>query len=262
MAATMAQEFFKRHSSGLISASAVLIGSYAIANYLATAAGYLQIGALTSPLAPGLKSQPTAIHLHAILSGSALIVCGLQIQPSFRRWTSPRTHKLLGRFYALFVAVGSASALALSRRAVGGLPSTVAFACLAVAWAGTTAAAIYAARGGRHKLHARLMTHSAALAYSAVTLRTYLPFVIFSKITTFERGYTVIAWACWLPNILLVELWYWYVGGGANPSVLLTNMPGASQQKTSSVQHDSSSSFTPPPQQGSLSGLEYGTNKE
>ena len=50
------------------------------------------------------------------------------------------------------------------------------------------------------------MIRSAALAFAAVTLRLYLPLSMVIGLP-FEPSYTVIAWACWIPNLIAVELW-------------------------------------------------------
>ena len=187
----------------VVAAAGVLVGCYAIGLYSATLAGLVQFGALTPPLAPSLRAHPAAIGVHALASGTALVLVAAQALPAFRRWASAATHVALGRAYACCVAMGSVSGGVLSMTAVGGIVSTVGFACLAVAWAGTTAAAVAAARSGRLSLHARLMMHSAALAFAAVTLRMYLPLALLglrSGPGGFAAVYRIIAWLCWVPS--------------------------------------------------------------
>jgi hypothetical protein len=48
------------------------------------------------------------------------------------------------------------------------------------------------------------MARSAALTCAALTLRLYLPFPPALGFT-FAEGYRFIAWACWVPNLLVVE---------------------------------------------------------
>ena len=208
----------------------ILVGCYGIGLYAVTLTGAFPIGSRTPPLAVGLRSQPAAIFIHAFASGAALIACGMQITPVFRRWASARTHRLLGWAYVLCVVLGAASGAALSRTAVGGAVSSAGFACLATAWAATTGGAVYAIRTGRPALHARLMSHSAALCFAAVMLRIYLPAAIFApRGISFESAYRVISWACWVPNVAAVEAWYW-LGEGGRPAALLTSMPGVARK--------------------------------
>jgi hypothetical protein len=49
------------------------------------------------------------------------------------------------------------------------------------------------------------MIRSFALTFAAVTLRLYLP--VGALTTGIPVAYPVIAWACWVPNFLLTELW-------------------------------------------------------
>lgn len=203
-----------------------LVGAYGISQYLATLSGLVPIGAATPPLIPGLRSQPAAIYIHATASGVALIVCGLQILPSFRKWASLKTHRRVGWVYASCVTLGSISGMVLSLRAVGGAVSTVGFFSLAIAWFGTTAAAVYEARRGRVARHAYLMAHSTALCFAAVTLRMYLPLALVPG-ANFASVYSKIAWLSWVPNVMAVELYHRYVAWHGTASKLA--MPGAGQ---------------------------------
>ncbi len=52
--------------------------------------------------------------------------------------------------------------------------------------------------------HRRWMICNFSLTFAAVTLRLYLsPVSIFQF--PFEQAYGVIAWACWVPNLLVAE---------------------------------------------------------
>ena len=59
------------------------------------------------------------------------------------------------------------------------------------------------------------MIRSYALTLAAVTLRIYLPLSQVSQIP-FEVAYPIIAYACWVPNILIAE---WMIRrSGARPA--------------------------------------------
>ena len=45
-----------------------------------------------------------------------------------------------------------------------------------------------------------------ALTLAAVTLRLYLPFAALGPIPFFD-AYRAIAFLCWVPNLLLAEVW-------------------------------------------------------
>ncbi len=55
------------------------------------------------------------------------------------------------------------------------------------------------------ELHRRWMVRNFALTFAAVTLRLWLPASVVSGIP-FEAAYPVIAWLCWVPNLLAAEL--------------------------------------------------------
>jgi hypothetical protein len=49
------------------------------------------------------------------------------------------------------------------------------------------------------------MVRNFALTFAAVTLRLYLPASMAAGIA-FELAYPVIAWLCWVPNVVLAEV--------------------------------------------------------
>ena len=235
---------------GLVFAIAsVLVGLYGTGIYLITLGGAIPIGTTTPPLAFGLRQRPAATYIHAIVSGVALIICGLQMLPSFRAWTSYRTHRLMGRIYAVCVFVGAPAALVLSTTAVGGATSTVGFAILAVLWIATTLGGVVAACTHRQSLHARLMAHSSALCFAAAMQRAFLPIAIAigARSENFDKGfalpYSIISWACWVPNIIAVEIYFLYFKGNSAPLLLpahmaggVANTPGSEDLTVSSTQ--------------------------
>ena len=50
------------------------------------------------------------------------------------------------------------------------------------------------------------MIRSFAMTFGAVTLRLYLPIAPMLGYE-FMEGYRITAWASWVPNLILVELW-------------------------------------------------------
>ena len=63
-----------------------------------------------------------------------------------------------------------------------------------------------AAVRGRFVEHRRWMIRSWALTLAAVTLRLYLPASMALELP-FLEAYRVIAWLCWVPNLLAAEAW-------------------------------------------------------
>ena len=119
-----------------------------------------------------------------------------------RRW--PRIHRLLGRSYLTGIAVGGIAGLWMARLAYGGTIGQAGFATLAVLWLATSAMALARIRAGDVQGHRAWMVRSFALTFAAVTLRLYLPSPMIFGVD-FEVAYAAIAWACWVPNLLVAE---------------------------------------------------------
>jgi hypothetical protein len=131
-------------------------------------------------------------------------------------------HRWTGRTYAVAVAVGGLAGLALAPTASAGPVAAWGFGVLAVLWLGTTAVALVAVWTGRIARHRRWMARSLALAAAAVTLRVQLPAALAAGVP-FATAYPLIAWACWVPNLVLVELWL--RTGRADPTGLAAPVP-------------------------------------
>jgi hypothetical protein len=86
----------------------------------------------------------------------------------------------------------------------GGLASRVGFTLLALAWLYTGWMAYSAIRRRDIKSHRRWMVRNFSLTFAAVTLRVYLGLALAAGVR-FEDFYPVLAWLCWVPNLLLAE---------------------------------------------------------
>ena len=138
----------------------------------------------------------------------AFLPLGTTVEPGMRagfRKDHARIHRWLGRAYLGFgVLVGGLSALYLAQFAYGGPAARIGFGALGLAWLYTGLRAFLAIRSGAVADHRRWMIRNFALTFAAVMLRLYLP-VSLAAGADFERAYAVIAWLCWVPNLLLVE---------------------------------------------------------
>lgn len=134
----------------------------------------------------------------ALLTGPFIIRLGLK-QNNMKR------HKKLGYIYTSAVLLGSIAGLAMAPRSFGGNTSHLGFATLAVLWISTLCLALYNAVYVRnYHRHSFWMIVNFSLTFAAVTLRIQLlPFAPFNQFKIFEVAYSVIAWTCWLPNIII-----------------------------------------------------------
>ncbi len=81
------------------------------------------------------------------------------------------------------------------------------FALLAVLWIFSGLCAYVAIRQGRFQDHRKWMIRNYSLTFAAVMLRLYLPVSMVAGIE-FTVAYPIIAWLCWIPNVIFVEWRY------------------------------------------------------
>jgi hypothetical protein len=142
---------------------------------------------------------------HFVLGPIALLLGPFQFLDRLRR-RRPALHRRTGWVYAVACLGGGLAGLVLSTSSWGGLATHSGFMALAVLWIVTTIQAVRHARARRFALHRVWMLRSFALTFAAVTLRIQLGIFLplgFSMAETYQT----VAWASWVPNLLLVEWW-------------------------------------------------------
>jgi uncharacterized membrane protein len=114
-------------------------------------------------------------------------------------------HRWLGRFYLIEVGLGSIAGLIMSAVSMEGLPSHLGFGILAVLWFFTGWKAYREIRRGEVDAHREWMIRNFALTLAAVTLRNWLPLMLFALHWSFHVSYIIVSWLCWIPNLLAAE---------------------------------------------------------
>jgi uncharacterized membrane protein len=163
------------------------------------------IGLVMDHMAHYITLAPIPMVAHLLAGPLALLLLPWQFLHNLRQ-SRPSLHRRIGYVYVLSVLVGAVGALALLPDFLGHGTAAIGFALLGLLWAGTTIRAVQAARVGDHAAHRAWMVRSATLTFSAVTLRLYMAPLMAAGWTVAET-YTVTAWACWLPSLIVVELW-------------------------------------------------------
>lgn len=164
---------------------------------------------------PFLAGSPIPLALLAHFGGGALAMALGPFQfLSTWRARRPTLHRWMGRAYVTAILLSGSAGLALSGFSQGGMVAHVGFGLLAVCWLVTTGAAFVTVRQGDYDAHRQWMIRSFSLTLAAVTLRLYLPMSIAAGVP-FETAYPVIAWACWVPNLIVAE---WAFVGAARPA--------------------------------------------
>lgn len=182
---------------------AVGVGLYPLAYLLFDMQGGL-LGTKPAALLQNRVWQ-TFFYTHISLGGVALLTGWSQFMPRFRA-RHLDLHRTLGKIYVAAVVVGGGAGLYIAFFATGGLVSTLGFGTLAVLWVGTTWKAYDLIRKRAPIEHKHWMIRSYALCFAAVTLRLWIPLFTAGFGMPFIKAYPIIAWLCWVPNLLVAEM--------------------------------------------------------
>jgi uncharacterized membrane protein len=145
-----------------------------------------------------------AFKLHILGGGLALLSGWSQF---LKKWRTKHLafHRLLGRIYLGVVLVSGLSSLYMAFYATGGLIPGVGFGMLGVLWLITSYKALASIKMGEITSHQKWMIRSFALTFAAVTLRIWLPLLQFVLLVDFFVAYAIVAWLCWVPNLIIAE---------------------------------------------------------
>ena len=150
-----------------------------------------------------------ALSLHALGGAIALLAGPLQFVPGFRESNWNR-HRLLGWIYCGAVLLGWCASLWIAPHSQTGWIASAGFLTLGACWIVATGLAVQFILRGDAITHRRWMIRSYALTAAAITLRIYLPLIVVFH-WNFSIGYPTIAWLCWIPNALAVEVYLRFV---------------------------------------------------
>jgi len=176
------------------------VGGYGVIAY-----SVLPLGAFVHPdMKASFAANPMGVYLHVFAAAVALLLGPFQFSTRLRS-NRPQLHRWMGRLYlGIGVLVGGLSGLYIAQFAFGGIVAQSGFATLALCWLYTGWRAYAAIRRRAIEEHRKWMVRNFALAFAAVTLRIYLPVPILAGVD-FAFAYSIIAWLCWVPNLLVAE---------------------------------------------------------
>lgn len=187
----------------------VLITAFLIAGYAIVQYGMLKAsdaGLVSFKLQkPNFEFKPWiyVLYIHIVTAIFALIIGPFQL---FMKPTNDRKrwHRLLGYGYVLSITVSGIVSVYLSLFATGGWIAGLGFMSLDVLWVATTLIATRKIMAKDIQAHKAWMLRSYALTFAAVTLRIWLA-PLNLLLGDFEAGFRVVAWVCWIPNLLVIE---------------------------------------------------------
>jgi uncharacterized membrane protein len=164
---------------------------------------------------PNYFARHNWLVLHASFSAIALLAGPWQFLPGWRS-SKLSVHRWLGRVYCIAVVAGWVASLPIAFHAQTGAAASAGFVALGVVWITATAVAYVSIRRGQVTRHREWMIRSYAATAAAITLRSYLPMLMVMKVPL-STTYPLVAWLCWMPNMLLAE---WLVRHRRMPALL------------------------------------------
>lgn len=144
----------------------------------------------------------TGLIIHVVGSMVALALGPFLFLPGLRN-KRPALHRWLGRIYLTGNLFGGVAGLYMSTYAYTGEIARNGFATLGLLWLATGLMAYVRIRDGNVAEHRRWMIRNFALLLAGVMLRLQSP--LLSMVFSFETAYQIVAWSCWLPNLLVAE---------------------------------------------------------
>jgi uncharacterized membrane protein len=144
-------------------------------------------------------------YTHILWGGIALSIGWVQFIQSWRK-RHVRLHRFLGKLYLLAVGISSLAAIGISPASSTGWIAGFGFGSLGLVWFLVTWMAYLRIRKGDFRSHESWSIYSYSACFAAVTLRLWLPLMLGVLRLDFSVAYPIVAWLCWLPN-LLVACW-------------------------------------------------------
>lgn len=192
----------KRGLSGWTGLGWVLMALLSIALALFSYRYLPRLGPMDPAILGNLFARPW-LDIHVVGAATALLVGPFQFLGALRA-RRPGVHRWIGRLYLAGCLVGGVGGLLMALGTTAGPVATAGFGSLAVVWVGASLQGWRMARQRRFAEHRMWMIRSWALTLAAVTLRLYLPLI---PPGMFADGYRAISFLCWVPNLIVAELY-------------------------------------------------------
>lgn len=142
-------------------------------------------------------------YTHIIFGGLALLAGWSQFSKNTRA-KQLNLHRYLGKIYVFCVMLSSVAGIYIGFYASEGWIAKTGFICLGIIWFSTTLTAYRYILRKDIAHHEKMMTYSYGACFAAVTLRIWLPILI-ATFGDFTPAYRLVAWLCWVPNILVAH---------------------------------------------------------
>lgn len=193
----------------MISILAFFIAGYSIIQYFlfdAQQAGFVQLKRMFNATLNSMWY--IMLYIHILFSVFALVIGPFTLSSKIREKNVQR-HRRWGTIYIVSILFGGVAGLYLAYYATGGWLARLGFATLSISWLITVCLALTKIKQRNIQEHQKWMLRNYALTFAAVTLRIWLPlFTVVFGFDHFETSYAIIAWLCWVPNLVVME---WFI---------------------------------------------------
>lgn len=147
-----------------------------------------------------------AFYLHIYFGGISLLTGWSQFSKKLRA-KRLKLHRILGKIYVIAVLISAMAGFYVAIYANGGLVAKLGFSFLAIGWFYTTLNAYTTIKRKEIQKHRKWMIRSYSLTLAAVTLRLWMPILPNLLEISFDDSYIIISWLCWVPNIIIAEIY-------------------------------------------------------
>mgnify|MGYP001945431429 CR=1 FL=1 len=147
-----------------------------------------------------------AFYLHIYFGGISLLTGWSQFSKKLRA-KRLKLHRILGKIYVIAVLISAIAGFYVAIYANGGLVAKLGFSFLAIGWFYTTLNAYTTIKRKEIQKHRKWMIRSYSLTLAAVTLRLWMPILPNLLEISFDDSYIIISWLCWVPNIIIAEIY-------------------------------------------------------
>ena len=148
------------------------------------------------------------LRTHIVFGLIGILIGPFQFSKRLRT-NQARWHKRIGYIYVTSIMISAVAGLIVAQFATGGLPATLGFSLLALAWMIITPWSVIAIKSGHPKRHQLLMMLSYSLTWAAIPQRSMLLLTLITDIP-FITIYQYSAWLPWIINMAIAYLIFKY----------------------------------------------------
>lgn len=181
----------------------ILSASIALYGFL-----FFTVDGLNPEFRARFENLPYSARLHIYPGALALLLGAFQFSSKIRH-QYVQWHKYSGTVYLVCVLLSASGGFIIAFQSHGNLISTkTGFVSLSILWSFSAIMAYIGIKKQNVLNHQKWMLRNYALTLAAVSLRLELG--VFQGVfgLSFDESYTLIAWLCWIPNLIIAE---WFV---------------------------------------------------